>query len=67
MFPKKARVERYLSGESVDMICSSLKRSRRWFFTWLARYRSGEPNWSEEQPKRPQTNPTRIPEKLSKR
>jgi len=47
MFPKKARrerqlaVERYLSGESVDMICSSLKRSRRWFFTWLARYRSG--------------------------
>ena len=53
-------VERYLSGENVDEICSSLKRSRRWFFKWLARYRSGDPDWFKEQSKRPQRTPSRI-------
>ena len=68
--PKKAKqqrqfaVKRYLSGENVDEICLSLKRSRRWFFKWLARYRCGDPNWFKEQSRRPLTTPTRIPDEV---
>jgi hypothetical protein len=68
--PKKAKrqiqlaVERYLSGEKIDEICSSLKRSRRWFFKWLARYRSGNPQWFKEQSRCPQSTPRRIPDEV---
>jgi transposase InsO family protein len=54
-------VQRYLAGEKVKDICLSLKRSPRWLHKWIARYRSGKPQWFEEESRRPQTFPRRIP------
>jgi transposase InsO family protein len=51
-------VQRFLAGEKVADICLSLKRSRTWLYKWLARYCSDDPNWPEEELRRPQTNPT---------
>ena len=57
-------IERYLSGESVDEICSSLKRSRRWFFKWLARHRSSNRDWFEDQSRRPKRTPAQISDEI---
>lgn len=39
---RKTAIERLIKGESPKDIYTSLKRSKKWFFKWLKRYRSGE-------------------------
>jgi hypothetical protein len=46
---RKLAIERYLKGEPPKSIYSDLDRSKNWFFKWLKRYQSGEPNWYENQ------------------
>jgi len=43
---RKQAIERHLKGESPKSIYRDLDRSKNWFFKWLKRYQSGEPNWS---------------------
>jgi transposase InsO family protein len=50
-----------VAGETAGEICLSLKRSPRWLYKWVARFRSGDPQWSEEKSRRPQTQPRRTP------
>jgi hypothetical protein len=41
---RKIAIERYLKGEIPKSIYSDLKRSKEWFFKWLRRYKSGNPD-----------------------
>jgi hypothetical protein len=42
---RKIAIERYLKGEIPKSIYSDLKRSKEWFFKWLRRYKSRNPDW----------------------
>jgi hypothetical protein len=53
-------IERYLKGESPKSIYADLKRSKNWFFKWLKRYKSGEPQWYKDKSRAPINRPTEI-------
>jgi hypothetical protein len=57
---RKQAIERYLKGESPKNIYSDLDRSKNWFFKWLKRYQSGEPNWYKERFRAPVNRPKAI-------
>jgi hypothetical protein len=57
---RKEAIERYLKGESPKSIYTALKRSKYWFFKWLKRYKSGEPNWYQEHSRAPIKRPAKI-------
>ncbi len=64
---RKQAVERYLKGASPKSIYCDLDRSKNWFFKWLKRYQSGEPNWYEEQSRAPLKRPKAISDADRKR
>jgi len=43
------------TGWNISEICRSLNCSRRWFYKWLKRYQSNEPQWFIEKSKKPKT------------
>lgn len=49
-------VERFRNGESVEAICSSLRRSRSWFYKWLNRADGVSDPWYADQSRRPHEN-----------
>lgn len=55
-------IRRYLKGESPKSIYTDLNRSKNWFFKWLRRYKSGEPNWYQDRSRAPIRRPTEISE-----
>jgi putative transposase len=55
-------IRRYLKGESPKSIYTDLNRSKNWFFKWLRRYKSGEPNWYQARSRAPIRRPTEISE-----
>lgn len=57
---RKIAIERYLKGENPKSIYEDLNRSKPWFFKWLKRYQSGEPNWFKDKPRAPVNRPTAI-------
>jgi putative transposase len=57
---RKTAIERYLKGESPKSIYSDIKRSKNWFFKWLKRYESGEPQWYKDKSRAPIKRPTEI-------
>lgn len=57
---RKQAVERYLKGESPKSIYNDLDRSKNWFFKWLKRYQSGEPNWYADRSRAPVNRPRAI-------
>jgi len=59
---RKKAIQRYLNGESPKTIYSDLGRSKNWFFKWLKRYQTGEPEWFEEQSRAPKNRPKQISE-----
>lgn len=64
---RKQAIERHLKGESPKSIYRDLDRSKNWFFKWLKRYQSGEPNWYEDQSRAPRKRPKAIGETDRKR
>ena len=64
---RKQAIERYLKGESPKSIYCGLDRSKNWFFKWLKRYQSGEPNWYENQSRAPVNRPKAISDTDRKR
>jgi hypothetical protein len=38
LFDRQAAIRRRLAGESVELICHSLQRSKVWFHQWWQRY-----------------------------
>lgn len=57
---RKTAIERYLKGESPKSIYTDIKRSKNWFFKWLKRYESGEPQWYKDKSRAPIKRPTEI-------
>ena len=57
---RKTAIKRYLKGEPPKSIYTDLKRSKNWFFKWLKRYKSGEPDWYKGRSKAPIRRPTEI-------
>ena len=59
---RKTAINRYIKGESPKSIYSDLIRSKYWFFKWLKRYQSGDPNWYRDKSRAPLSQPTRTSE-----
>lgn len=59
---RKTAINRYLEGETPKFIYRDLKRSKSWFFKWLKRYQSGDPNWYKDKPRIPLNQPNRTSE-----
>jgi transposase len=59
---RELAVQRYLKGEGLSAIASSLGYSRRWVYKWVARYHTKEAEWSAEQSRCPQRHPQQVSE-----
>jgi hypothetical protein len=59
---RKKAISRYLQGETAKSIYSDLSRSKYWFFKWLKRYKSGDPNWFKDKSRAALSRPTQISE-----
>jgi transposase len=58
---RKTAISRHIQGgESPKDVYTSLNRSKKWFFKWLTRYRTGSPDWFKEQSRAPKTKPSEI-------
>lgn len=57
---RKTAVKRYLKGESPKPIYKDLGRSKYWFFKWLKRFKSGDPDWYKDRSKAPVSRPNKI-------
>jgi transposase len=58
---RQTAIRRHIQGgESPKDIYTSLNRSKKWFFKWLIRYRTGSSDWFKEQSRAPKTRPTEI-------
>jgi putative transposase len=59
---RRKAIERYLNGEKPKAIYSDLCRSKKWFFKWLKRYQTGQPEWYTDESKAPKGSPRKLPE-----
>ena len=59
---RKQAIQRYRNNEKPKSIYTDLNRSKFWFFKWLKRYQSGDPDWYKDQSKAPNTRPTALSE-----
>jgi putative transposase len=59
---RKKAINRYLKGESPKTIYTDLKRSKYWFYKWLKRYQTGEPEWYKGKSRAPLNRPTQLSE-----
>ena len=57
---RRAAIDRYLGGEPPKSIYEDLGRTKQWFFKWLKRYQTGDPDWLLSRSKAPQRRPTEI-------
>jgi len=57
---RKTAIERYLNGEPPKSIYDDLNRSKNWFFKWLKRYQTGDPNWFKGKSRAPVNRPASI-------
>ena len=64
---RKKAISRYIQGEAPKTIYSDLKRSKYWFFKWLKRYKSREPEWYQDKSRAPIKRPTEISETQKQR
>jgi len=61
---RQGAMNRRLKGETVVSICSSLHKSRRWFYYWYKRYKLKQKDWFQDRSKRPHQSPGKTPPKL---
>lgn len=61
---RRRAIERFLRGENPSIIYGSMGRSPHWFYAWLERYRSGDPEWAQERSRRPHTSPQRASKEI---
>ena len=57
---RKRAINLYLKGEFPKSIYSELNRSKNWFFKWLKRYQSGDPDWYKDKSRAPKKQPTAM-------
>lgn len=61
---RRRAINRLLRGESASAIYGSMGHSRHWFYTWLDRYRGGDPEWFRERSRRPFNSPRRSSKEI---
>ena len=59
---RKKAINLYLKGGSPKSIYSEFNRSKFWFFKWLKRYQTGDPDWYKDKSRAPKRQPTAISE-----
>ena len=59
---RKKAINLYLKGGTPKSIYSELNRSKNWFFKWLKRYQTGDPDWYKDKSSAPKKKPTAISE-----
>ena len=59
---RKKAINLYLKGEKPKSIYSEFKRSKNWFFKWLKRYQTGNPDWYKDKSRAPKKQPTATSE-----
>ena len=59
---RKQAIQRYQNNEKPKAIYTGLNRSKHWFFKWLMRYKSGDPDWYKDQSRAPHKRPTALRE-----
>lgn len=57
---RKTAINRFIQGEKPKQIYESLNRSKPWFFKWLKRYQSGDPNWFKGKSRVPKHSSTAL-------
>ena len=57
---RKQAIHRYQNNEKPKVIYTDLNRSKYWFFKWLKRYQSGDPDWYKDKSRAPKTRPTAL-------
>ena len=57
-------VRRFIQGESPEVICASLGKSRRWLYKWVARHTPDNPAWYDDQSRKPLTSSHRTPAEI---
>ena len=64
---RKEAIHRFLRGEKPHQIYNDFGRSKRWFFKWLERYRSGDPEWFSDRSRAPAKSSNKIIPELEER
>ena len=59
---RKQAIQRYLNNDKPKAIYTDLNRSNYWFYKWLKRYQSGDPDWYKDQSRAPRKRPTELSE-----
>lgn len=57
---RQTAISRYCKGEKPKSIYTDLKRSKYWFFKWLKRYQSGDPEWFKDKSRAPINRPLEL-------
>ena len=61
---REQAMQRYENGESAKSIYESLGKGKTWFFKWLKRFKSGDPDWTKEQSRKPHYSPKKTDKKM---
>jgi len=61
---RKMAVQQYLQGRFPVSIYQEIGRSKKWFFKWLRRYQSGNPEWYRDYSKAPHSHPNQTPTEI---
>ena len=59
---RQKAISRYCKGDKPKSIYTDLNRSKVWFFKWLKRYQSGNPEWFKDKSTAPINRPTELKE-----
>ena len=62
---RQRAIDRYLAGDRIEDICRELACSKSWLYKWRDRYLANDPSWSGELSRRPRTNPTQTPTRIT--
>ena len=57
---RKKAINLYMKGVKPKSIYSGLNRSKNWFFKWLKRYQTGDPDWYKDRSRAPKRQPTSV-------
>jgi transposase len=61
---RKEAIRLYSKGVSVNEICRTLDRSRKWFYEWKSRFDAGENEWHKSRQKAPRNVANKTPVKI---
>lgn len=61
---RKMAIQQFLQERSPVSIYREIGRSKKWFFKWLERFQSGNPEWYRDRPKAPHAQPHQTPKEM---